>query len=296
VTLVRYTVELRDAAGLPQRGFRLTRHFVLTADHRLGATLGENESVELWLAPGERITGTVEQRCDEADLALIRLYGEDLPSPEVYFDQARSGETWTAANGTRVLRGTVRKAATLRHTTPGLAPVEVMELELEGGATDDARRRADRLAFDACAGGPIERYGASPIPVVLGIAVRLGDDGHGHSHGEERPPMTAATVKEALRRFRALRLAELVDGMWPGSADGQESAMTAAGPLATHVDPFTIEELPESSPASYRDKYHNQVLRRLAEYGIVTPVPITDALGGDLTSPGADDARGARRP
>jgi hypothetical protein len=259
---------------------------VLTADHRLGAALAENESVELWLAPGERVAGTVEQRCDEADLALIRLYGDQLPSPEVSFDQARRGESWTAANGSRVLRGTVRRAATLRHGAPGLAPVEVMELDCDG--TDDAQRATNRRTFAASAGSPVERAGASPFPVVLGIAVRLGHDGDRDRDRDTNLPMVAATV------------AELLDGVWPAPTAGQASAAApdplsaAVDPFGTAVDPFGIEELPEDSPVSYREKYQNQVMRRLDEYGVVTPVPVTNALRGDLPHPGGDPTRGPR--
>ena len=239
--------------------------------------------MDLVLPQDRKITGTVEQRCQEADLALIRLYGDHVPGPEIYFDQARRGELWRAARrsvGSDVLHGIVLKASALHHSAPGLQAIEVLILDCAGADGDE--QAANRTAYADHAGTPIERAEPGRFPVVLGIAIRPG----GSVDGNARPLLLAATVKEALRRFQCLQFAELVDAMWPEAAETASRPQPASSaPAAQAVEPFSVDEVPDSNPVPFREKYQNEVYKRLREYGFVIPVTIPSAINSDLTRP-----------
>ncbi|WP_405866761.1 MULTISPECIES: hypothetical protein [unclassified Streptomyces] len=259
----------------------MTRHFVLTADHHLGNEIREHGSVDLRLPQGVRVAGTVEQRCPDADLALIRLYSDDLPGPEIYFDQARRGEPWRTARPTPyggMLYGTVLKASTFHHGAPGRSAVEILVLDCAGA--DDEEQQANRTAYTGRAGMPIERAGAARFPVVLGVAIRLNNGGDGTTHeADGQPQLVAATVREALRRLRCLCLTEVIESLWPAIAG--TDATLQPGPTVEPSQPvelFRIDEVQQDSVVPYREKYASEVLARLREFGFITPVTIPSAL------------------
>ncbi|MEU6257303.1 hypothetical protein [Streptomyces sp. NPDC047043] len=260
VTSAEYTVELSHNARVLGGGFRMTRHFVLTADHHLGSEIGERTSVDLQLSQGLRIVGTVEQRCPEADLALIRLYKEDLIGPEIYFGQARSGERWRTAHPNPcggILHGTILNSFTFHHGDPGRSAVEVLVLDCAGA--DDEEQQANRTAYTGRMGMPIERAEAVPFPVVLGVAIRLNNGAAIAQGPDGQPQLVAATVGEALKRLGRLRLTAVIEEMWP-------------------TEPFRIDEVQKGIVESYRETYANEVRARLREFGFITPVTIPSAL------------------
>jgi hypothetical protein len=279
VTSAEYTVELSHNEKVLGGGFRMTRHFVLTADHHLGKDIHEDASVELQLSQGLRIVGTVEQRCPDADLALIRLYNDDLPGPEIYFDQARRGEPWRTARPIpygRVLHGTIRTASTFHHGDPGRSAVEILVLDCAG--VDAEEQQANRTAYTGRAGMPIERAGTARFPVVLGVAIRLNHSTAAARQPDEQPQLVAATVREALRQLRCLRLTEVIESMWPAITG------TDSGPQTPTVEPsppnelLRIDEVQQENVVPYREKYASEVRARLREFGFITPVTIPSAL------------------
>lgn len=284
VTSAEYTVELSRNDRILGGGFRMTRHFVLTADHHLGTEIREHGSVDLQLPQGLRVAGTVEQRCPDADLALIRLYSDDLPAPEIYFDQARRGEPWRTSRPTSyggMLHGTVLRAS-FHHADPGRSAVEILVLDCAGA--DDEEQQANRAAYTGRAGMPIERAGAARFPVVLGVAIRLHGTGNSDSNGTAhtangRPELVAATVREALRRLRCLRLTEVVESLWP-TISGTDAASQPGATVepAPPMELFRIDEVPQENVVPYRVKYASEVQARLSEFGWITPVTITSAL------------------
>ncbi|MFF4250012.1 hypothetical protein ACFY1L_02245 [Streptomyces sp. NPDC001663] len=268
VASAEYTVELSRNEKVLGGGFRMTRHFVLTADHHLGDEIREHTSVDLQLPQGLRIAGTVEQRCWDADLALIRLYNDDLAGPEIYFDQARRGERWRTSRLNPYgspLHGTVLRASVFHHREPSCSAVEILVLDCAGA--DDEEQQANRTAYTGRAGMPIERAGADRFPVVLGVAVRLNNNTAIAQEPDGQPQLVAATVKEALRRLRCLHITEVIESMWPEITGTDDS-----------LDLFRVDEVQQGNGSSYREKYESEVRARLREFGFITPVTIPSAL------------------
>jgi hypothetical protein len=280
VTSAEYTVELLRNERVLGGGFRMTRHFVLTADHHLGAEIREHTSVDLQLARGVRVAGTVEQRCPDADLALIRLYDDHLPGPEIYFDQARKGDPWRTSRRTEhggILHGTILRAPAFHHGHPGRPAVEVLVLDC--GGADAEEQQANRAAYAGRAGMPIERAGAARFPVVLGVAVRLNNSGDPAAQQVDgTPQLLAATVSEALRQLRRLRVTEVIESMWPAITGTDGSPQSHTVEPAPPMELFRIDEAQQDGVVSYREKYASEMHTRLREFGYITPVTIPSAL------------------
>lgn len=279
MTSAEYTVELSRNEKVLGGGFRMTRHFVLTADHHLGNEIPADASVELQLPQGLRIAGTVEQRCPDADLALIRLYNDDLPGPEIYFDQARRGEPWRTARPALyggALHGTILTASTFHHGDPGRSAVEILVLDCAGA--DDEEQQANRIAYTGRAGMPIERAGSARFPVVLGVAIRLNHSAATAQQPDGKPQLVAATVREALRRLRCLCLTEVIESMWPTITGADGSPQSATVEPAPPNELFRIDEVQQENVVPYREKYASEVRARLREFGFITPVTIPSAL------------------
>ena len=279
VTSAEYTVELSHQEKVLGGGFRMTRHFVLTADHHLGSEIREDTTVDLQLPQGRRISGTVEQRCPDADLALIRLYSEDLSGPEIYFDQARRGEPWRTARPTPysvMLHGTVLTASTFHPSDSGRSAVEILVLDCAGA--DAEEQQANRTAYTGRAGMPIERAGAARFPVVLGVAVRLNHTVTPAQEPDGQPRLVAATVREALRRLRCLCLTEVVESMWPAITGTDASPQSPTVEPPPPMDLFGVDEVQRANVPPYRERYASEMRARLREFGFVTPVTIPSAL------------------
>ncbi len=224
-----YWVEISWQGRRLGGGFAVDRHHILTASHCLRRLDSDDADLELSFASGEVSPGRVCERDPGADLALITIRNAlngkyALPVA----DRATRGDRWFApyrpTTGDPHLSGEVDSGPMAYRCETG-HEIEVLQLGC-----------AQRLgSYYGYSGGPIERD-KSGDRVLLGVLLEQAPDRV--DAGRAADVLFAATIAEAIRRFRCLsaeRLFKFVSAGMPAPFGCSSDA------------PFTRDDLPSSS-------------------------------------------------
>jgi hypothetical protein len=255
-------VEIADQNG-ERLGFgvRLTRYFVLTAEHCIDARATQDTLLKVLLPDGRHVTGTVHDFDLLSDLALLRLGFPSVPPlPDVYFDHVMTGESWKTTyqipNADEFLSGSIANTSMEYGRTRELS-VQAMQLMCDVASVD----------YRTFSGSPIERRTRHRPPMVLGIVVKPPA-----TFEAPADTMFAGTVEEAVHRLMGIQVVFLLRDMWPRFALA-ESEPSGDPPIhsSSLIKPYLVEEergMDDPNPS--RDQ---AVLRRIEESGLGDQIP-----------------------
>jgi hypothetical protein len=243
-----YWVRICQRGTVLGAGFILTPYHVLTAAHCLGRVGSGDQDVELVLETGEEIPGRVFDLAAGADLALIILVKPlagafDLPQP----DMAVHGDKWFAP---------YRPGGNDPHLEGHVVGGRV-SYQCEAGENIEALQLNCKQhvgSFHGYSGGPIERRHKDPSPALIGILLEQYLDRQDGSRASD--VLFAATIREALRRFRYLGAAHFLNVL-----SGDEGLPGQNAPV--QVSPHSTDSSPAASPRF--DPLNKALESRIAE-------------------------------
>jgi hypothetical protein len=184
-----YWVKLRHGSRVLGVGFYITRRYLLTADHCLRRLPDGESEVALVHADGSEAAGSVCERLDEADLALISLIGKPQVVPPSV-QTCASGDKWrTPSRPTPSdphLRGVVEEPSA-EFKCVGGSQVEALQL----------RTDVDLGSYSGYSGSAVERV--VPEPGLAGVLQEQYMDRHDRTRATN--VLFAITMREALERF-----------------------------------------------------------------------------------------------
>lgn len=191
-----YWIEYRqpgERSDIKGAGFLISRHYALTALHRLNDVATDGDQLEILLDDGQEAMGRVSDRSREADLAII-FVAAALNIVVPIADRACNGDSWRSpyrpSTADIYLDGRVTEAA-LRYQCSEGEIIDAVQLECYQSVA----------SYHGYSGGPVERTEPEGRHATVGILIEqypfLDEEGSRTASNV----LIAASLTEVFRRF-----------------------------------------------------------------------------------------------